>query len=389
MKKKMISIALVAILVLSSLLILLPPIASDSGGDTGARQTDVMMVSDDVRGTPAGFWTAVNAVKALGFSVTAYGTESAVPSNWDTVGYKAVFWHCGGKPPTYWQGANSVNQRALVRFVQNGGHVFYSGDTVNYAIGWYLPMRDFIGHYYFGPMGGGGNTRAWTFRVSDPTHPINNDPNVLPSQWTSKNSNIIWWSPSFIVNNGKAIIDTPQISSIYNMNVIVWEPAQDPLYPGGPYDNYGKTVYLRTCFVDQFGATTVGVDPTVVDMITPFEQNVATWFLGSAGIRAEGRIEPQSLNLDSMGNYINIKVENFPDNPEYIPMDVDGSSVELAGVGADLKYGTWNSNKYIGKVDRLLVEDAIGAPGVEVEVEFKGKLYDGTGFMGIATIKAH
>ena len=387
MRRLTISFVIVAILLLSSIAVLIPPVASNDGDDT--RQVeDVIMVCDDVRGTPAGFWTAVNAVKGLGFSVKAYGTESAVPSNWDTVGYKAVFWHCGGRPPTYWQGANSNNQRALVRFVQNGGHVCYTGDTVNYAIGWYLPMRDFIGHYYFGPMGGGGNTRAWTFRVSDPTHPINNDPNVLPSQWTSKNSNTIWWSPSFIVNNGKAIIDTPQISSTYNMNVIVWEPAQDPLYPGGPYDNYGKTVYLRTCFVDQFGATTVGVDPTVVDMITPFEQNVATWFLGSTGIPADVKLEPQSLNLDSMGNYVSVKVEGFPDNPEYTPRDVDGSSCNVGGVGVDLKFGTWNNNRWIGKADRLLVEDAIGTPGDEVEVDISGKLNDGTGFTGKAVIKA-
>ncbi len=107
-----------------------------------------------------------------------------------------------------------------------------------------------------------------------------------------------------------------------------------------------------------------------------------------AGMPADVRLTPQSLNLDSMGNWVTVKVEGFPENPEYTPMDVDGTSVEVVGVGVDLKYGTWNNNRFIGKADRLLVEDAIGAPGAEVEVDVSGKLNDGTGFLGTAIIKA-
>lgn len=106
------------------------------------------------------------------------------------------------------------------------------------------------------------------------------------------------------------------------------------------------------------------------------------------GIPADVRIEPQTLNLDSMGNYVQVKVEGFPDNPEYSPLDVDETSVVVAGVGADLKFSTFNNNRFIGKADRLLVEDAIGAPGNEIEVDVKGKLNDGTAFIGKATIKA-
>jgi hypothetical protein len=163
--------------------------------------------------------------------------------------------------------------------------------------------------------------------------------------------------------------------------VIVWEPSQDPFYPGGSQAGYGKTVYLRTCFLDQFGSTNRG------NMVVPWTQNVATWFLGS-GIPADVRMEPQSLNLDSNGNYVQFKVEGFPDNPEYGSMDVDGSTCAVAGVNADLKFGTYNDNKYIGKADRLLVEDAIGSPGEETEVQITGQLSDGTGFVGTAIIKA-
>lgn len=118
---------------------------------------------------------------------------------------------------------------------------------------------------------------------------------------------------------------------------------------------------------------------------------VYEWYVyeGESGIPADVRLEPQSLNLDSNGNWVSLKVLGFPDNPEYSPLDVDGSSCTVGGVGAELKFGTWNDNKYIGKADRLLVEDSIGTPGNDVEVEVTGRLSDGTGFMGNAVINAH
>jgi hypothetical protein len=106
------------------------------------------------------------------------------------------------------------------------------------------------------------------------------------------------------------------------------------------------------------------------------------------GIAADVDLEPTSLNLDSKGNYVQFKIEGFPDDPNYTPRDVDPTTVKVEGVDADLKYGTFNNNRYIGKADRLLVEDAIGAPGEEVEVGISGALNDGTGFVGKATIKA-
>lgn len=108
-----------------------------------------------------------------------------------------------------------------------------------------------------------------------------------------------------------------------------------------------------------------------------------------SAITADVRVEPQSLNLNSMGNYVNVKVEGFPDNPEYIPLDVDGTSVLIEGISCESKYGTWNEDKYITKADRLLIEDAIGAPGDEIELEVTGKLIDGTKFRGTAIIEAH
>jgi hypothetical protein len=108
----------------------------------------------------------------------------------------------------------------------------------------------------------------------------------------------------------------------------------------------------------------------------------------ASAIPAEVVMEPQSLNLDSNGNYVQFKVEGFPENPEHSPLDVDVSSCVVEGVGADLKFGTNNKNHAIGKADRLMVEDAIGAPGQEVEVNIKGKLTTGKSFKGTAIIKA-
>jgi hypothetical protein len=107
-----------------------------------------------------------------------------------------------------------------------------------------------------------------------------------------------------------------------------------------------------------------------------------------SSIPATVEMDPKSLNLDSNGNWVSFKVDSFPENPEFGPLDVDPTSCAVAGVNADLKFGTANNNHYIGKADRLLVEDAIGAPGEEVEVQISGKLTTGKSFKGIATIKA-
>ncbi|MCK5560100.1 MAG: hypothetical protein KAJ51_05880, partial [Thermoplasmata archaeon] len=110
---------------------------------------------------------------------------------------------------------------------------------------------------------------------------------------------------------------------------------------------------------------------------------------GNFGIPATLRMEPQSLNLESNGNFVNVKVLGFPENPEYTPLDVADDTCEVLGISCELKYGTWNENKYITKCDRLLLEDAIGAPGDDTELEVKGYLQDGTSFKGIAIIDTH
>jgi hypothetical protein len=110
---------------------------------------------------------------------------------------------------------------------------------------------------------------------------------------------------------------------------------------------------------------------------------------GNFGIPATVRMEPQSLNLKSEGNYVSLKVESFPENPEYTPLDVRAGSCEIAEIQCDLKFDTWNENKYITKCDRLLIEDAAGAPGDDTEFDVTGYLNDDTLFKGTAVIDTH
>jgi hypothetical protein len=110
---------------------------------------------------------------------------------------------------------------------------------------------------------------------------------------------------------------------------------------------------------------------------------------GEFAIPATMRMEPQSLNLESNGNFVNVKVLSFPENPEYSPLDVTQGSVVVEGINCELKHGTWNDNKYLTKCDRLLLEDVIGAPSEDTELEIVGGLNDGRTFKGMAVIDTH
>lgn len=158
------------------------------------------------------------------------------------------------------------------------------------------------------------------------------------------------------------------------MNYLRLYPSTDPGYPEIPTIgiNRGNNVWGVNYWYNGYG--------------TPVYSG--TSIAASVGIPADVRLEPQSLNLESMGNWVNVKVESFPDNPEYSASDVNPTSVSVAGQGVELKFGTINDNRFIGKADRLMVEDAIGSPGQEVEVIVMGALNDGTGFVGMAVIKA-
>jgi hypothetical protein len=172
----------------------------------------------------------------------------------------------------------------------------------------------------------------------------------------------------------------------YDMVVLAYNPSGSLKWDWW-YDGYTTSSsdydYGRGLYVDAEG----NVAATGYGYGNDGNYDIYTAYFVS-GIEATCVMEPKSLNLDSNGNWVSFKVEGFPENPEYSPNDVDPTSCAVGGVDADLKFGTHNNNHYIGKADRLMVEDAIGAPGEEVEVDISGSLNDGTSFMGVAIIKA-
>ncbi len=381
-KKTVIGILATAIVILMVLSVL-PAVTSDGENASGPRGADILLVNDGAQ--TIGVLKIRAALLAGGYSVYYASSESSLPAGWDDPNnYPSIFWvgGCYYYSSYFWftDVPSSTNSGRITNYVQNGGNFLGSGNAFDYTGHYsgtteqpyfYNVLRSYCGNLWNGGMGGTSSSSYKTITISDTTHPIFNDPNLVPYSWTlgwtSSTNYVFWYSPSGLLPGGTQIA----FSYYTNRHAIVVSDV------GG---GAGRTVLVRHPLEFNWDNTNRG------DILTPFIQNVAKWF--SHGIPADVRLEPQSLKLDSMGNFVSIKVEGFPDNPEYSPYDVDASSVNVQGVSVDLKFGTFNENRFIGKADRLSVEDAIGSPGAEIEVGVDGKLNDGTSFMGVTKIKA-
>ncbi|MCK5559082.1 MAG: hypothetical protein KAJ51_00750 [Thermoplasmata archaeon] len=109
---------------------------------------------------------------------------------------------------------------------------------------------------------------------------------------------------------------------------------------------------------------------------------------GNFGILATVDVDPDTLNLDSMGNWVTLRVLDFPENPEYEPSQVIDGTVILDNIGSDANGPSGPEDEYyMCKVDRLALEDAIGAPGDSIELEAEGDVAD-TSFKGTCEIRA-
>lgn len=99
-------------------------------------------------------------------------------------------------------------------------------------------------------------------------------------------------------------------------------------------------------------------------------------------------LKPETLNLGSMGNWVTVKVQDFPNNPEYDVSQVIEGTVMLEHINAEAKpTGGGDDGQYMCKVDRLAVEDFIGGPNEEAELTITGDVAT-TSFMGTCTIRA-
>jgi hypothetical protein len=109
---------------------------------------------------------------------------------------------------------------------------------------------------------------------------------------------------------------------------------------------------------------------------------------GNFGIPATIDVDPDTLNLDSMGNWVTVRILDFPEDPDYDPSQVVDGTVTLIDIGSDSNGPSgMEYDHYMCKVDRLALEDAIGAPGDSIELEAKGDVADTT-FKGSCIIRA-
>lgn len=95
-------------------------------------------------------------------------------------------------------------------------------------------------------------------------------------------------------------------------------------------------------------------------------------------------VNPSSLNLQSRGNYMNLKVTALDSG--YSMDQIDGDTIEILSVIPAELYGP-TGQSYSAKFDRADFEDLL-APG-EVDVIVTGQFLDGNWFYGFTTITAH
>ena len=95
-------------------------------------------------------------------------------------------------------------------------------------------------------------------------------------------------------------------------------------------------------------------------------------------------VTPSSLNLQSRGNYMNLKITALDSG--YSMDQIDGETIEILSVIPAESYGP-TGQSYSAKFDRADFEDML-APG-EVDVIVTGQFSDGNWFYGFTTITAH
>ncbi len=384
MKRKMILKASITILIVVLMVLsIMPTVSSSNKAKNLSASADILLVNDGAQ--IVGVLKIRNALLAAGYTVHYAPSEGSLPVGWDDPNnYPSIFWigGCYFYMNYFWftDVPASTILGKLTNYVMNGGNFLGCGNAFDYTGHYtgtgeqpyfYNVLYSYSGNLWGGGAGGTSGSSHKTITVSDTTHPLFNDPNTIPPfwtlGWTTSTNYIFWYNPSGLFPGGTQIA----YSAFPNRHAIVVSDVGS---------GSGRTVLVRHPLEFNWDNTNRG------DILTPFMQNIAKWF--SQGIPADVWIEPQALNLDSKGNYVSIKIRGFPENPEYTSFDIDASTVQVQGISIELKFKNFKDHKFFGKVDRLSLEDAIGAPGVEVEITVDGLLNDGTSFVGIGTIKA-
>jgi hypothetical protein len=143
-------------------------------------------------------------------------------------------------------------------------------------------------------------------------------------------------------------------------------------HPSGPYHS-SSWIYKGNLITNPDG---LGDEVTDYIIYQP-------WKLGQHTVTMD--VTPESLNLQSKGNFINLKITELPET--YMMSDIDGNSVVMFILGIPVHSYDVTGQSFSGKFDRADFEDQT-SPG-DVEVLVTGRFMDGSWFYGVDVISAH
>ncbi len=279
-------------------------------------------------------------------------------------------------------GSNSSSRGVFT----NGG--FESGTT-----GWTYSEKDTYGYY------NGGTDTSWKTEGTNSYH-LYVKPNSVTNigEYCRIDQTVDLTGVGAIImdiKTGRLYLDNPSSTTweynyqvrIYIDNTIVWSttnsfgncPDEYKTFLGANIDVSG---YSGSCkFAFEMYETQKGTNM--------FGYTFEAWIDNiREAMPADVTVKPSNLHFNSNAKYLNVRVTDFPANPEKSPVDIAGSTVKVLDFGTILKFDKNVDSKYMGKVDRQIIMDAIGTPGDQIEIRVTGQLNDGSAFYGSCMVKA-
>ncbi len=207
------------------------------------------------------------------------------------------------------------------------------------------------------------------------------------------------YSPTIDLSKGKTNAE---------LSVRVWSRYPFTMYTYVEISKNNGATYKNIYQVGYSGWRTLTFDNTVITddyLVSGFKMRIGgghpsygwggwQWYIddvvikAEAGIAATVDVDPDTLNLDSNGNWVTVRIMDFPEDPSYDPTQVIDGTVTLEDIGADPNGPSGiEDGYYMCKVDRMLLEDSIGAPGDVIELTVNGDVAD-TSFEGTNSIRA-
>jgi hypothetical protein len=210
--------------------------------------------------------------------------------------------------------------------------------------------------------------------------------------------NIVWMVPPTIVQNplsaqrlanGNTVISDYSHNRVIEVDLalnIVWDSSvvYAPMFPIWDAQRLQNG---NTLFAVAYNNAIYEID-MAGNLV--WQQSVGGWPKCIERIEAPPKIDatididPNTLNLDSNGNWITGYVD-FPTGYDVNDIDVDTVMLDNA-ISAD--WGEVQDTTQMLKFDRMATEDLIGAPTDSVELEITGQITDGTPFDGTDSIRA-